>query len=61
MSQQNYQNLRIIFYTNSTVYLIVPSKYKLYTGMARDLKQDVLKQLKSVFYCFKTFFFVLKH
>ena len=29
--------------------------------MARDLKQDVLKQFKSVFYYFKTIFFVLKH
>ncbi|RGB27060.1 hypothetical protein C1646_400513 [Rhizophagus diaphanus] len=29
-------------------------------GMARDLKQDVLKQFKSVFYCFKTFFICFK-
>ena len=28
--------------------------------MARDLKQDVLKQFKTVFYCFKTFFICFK-
>ena len=28
--------------------------------MARVLKQDVLKQFKSVFYCFKTFFICFK-
>jgi hypothetical protein len=32
----------------------------IYLGMACDLKQDVLKQLKSVFYGFKPFFFLKK-
>jgi hypothetical protein len=38
-----------------------PNKEQYLVGMARDLKQDGLKQFKSVFYWFKPFFFVLKH
>jgi hypothetical protein len=29
--------------------------------MARDLKRDVLKQLKSVFYCFKQLFVFISY